>query len=54
MVRFSQFANTKLKAGDVLEVGKPEGKFTFEPQANDKKTMLLLLPEAVLHLFYQF
>jgi ring-1,2-phenylacetyl-CoA epoxidase subunit PaaE len=31
---FSQFANTKLKAGDVLEVGKPEGKFTFEPQAD--------------------
>lgn len=28
---FSQFANTKLKAGDVLEVGQPEGKFTFEP-----------------------
>jgi ring-1,2-phenylacetyl-CoA epoxidase subunit PaaE len=29
---FSQFANAKLKAGDVLEVGSPEGKFTFEPQ----------------------
>lgn len=29
---FSQFANSKLKAGDVLEVGKPEGKFTFEPE----------------------
>jgi chemotaxis methyl-accepting protein methylase len=25
---FSQF-NSKLKAGDVLEVGTPEGKFTF-------------------------
>ncbi|MFV8441369.1 2Fe-2S iron-sulfur cluster-binding protein [Flavobacterium sp. LB2P44] len=34
---FSQFANTKLKAGDVLEVGKPEGKFTFEPQADRQK-----------------
>jgi ring-1,2-phenylacetyl-CoA epoxidase subunit PaaE len=34
---FSQFANTKLKAGDVLEVGKPEGKFTFEPQADRLK-----------------
>ena len=33
---FSQFANTKLKAGDVLEVGQPEGKFTFEPQ-NDRQ-----------------
>jgi ring-1,2-phenylacetyl-CoA epoxidase subunit PaaE len=34
---FSQFANTKLKAGDVLEVGKPEGKFTFEPQLDKQK-----------------
>ena len=34
---FSQFANTKLKAGDVLEVGKPEGKFTFEPQTDRQK-----------------
>lgn len=34
---FSQFANTKLKAGDVLEVGSPEGKFTFEPQSNHQK-----------------
>lgn len=34
---FSQFANTKLKAGDVLEVGKPEGKFTFEPQIDRQK-----------------
>jgi ring-1,2-phenylacetyl-CoA epoxidase subunit PaaE len=31
---FSQFANTKLKAGDTLEVGTPEGKFTFEPETN--------------------
>lgn len=34
---FSQFANTKLKAGDVLEVGKPEGKFTFEPESHNQK-----------------
>ncbi|BDB56256.1 ferredoxin--NADP reductase [Flavobacterium ammonificans] len=34
---FSQFANTKLKAGDVLEVGQPEGKFTFEPQADRQR-----------------
>ncbi len=27
---FSQFANTKLKAGDILEVGDPEGKFIFK------------------------
>ena len=31
---FSQFANTTLKAGDVIEIGKPEGKFTFEPVAD--------------------
>jgi ring-1,2-phenylacetyl-CoA epoxidase subunit PaaE len=34
---FSQFANTKLKVGDVLEVGTPEGKFTFEPHAVHQK-----------------
>ncbi|MBP4141202.1 ferredoxin--NADP reductase [Flavobacterium sp. P4023] len=34
---FSQFANTKLKAGDAIEVGAPEGKFTFEPQADRQK-----------------
>ena len=34
---FSQFANTALKAGDVLEVGQPEGKFTFEPDAERQK-----------------
>ena len=28
---FSTFANTTLKAGDVVEVGTPEGKFTFDP-----------------------
>ncbi|WPR72227.1 ferredoxin--NADP reductase [Flavobacterium sp. NG2] len=37
---FSQFANTKLKAGDVLEVGKPEGKFTFEPEADRQKSYI--------------
>ena len=34
---FSQFANTKLKVGDLIEVGKPEGKFTFEPQVDRQK-----------------
>ncbi|OCB77225.1 ferredoxin--NADP reductase [Flavobacterium crassostreae] len=34
---FSEFANTKLKAGDVLEVGAPEGKFTLEPKADRQK-----------------
>src|SRR3970040_676849 len=34
---FSQFANTKLKAGDILEVGKPEGKFTLETESHNQK-----------------
>jgi ring-1,2-phenylacetyl-CoA epoxidase subunit PaaE len=34
---FSQFANAKLKAGDTLEVGSPEGKFTFEPQSDRQR-----------------
>jgi len=31
---FSVYANEKLKAGDVLEVAVPEGKFLLEPEAN--------------------
>jgi ring-1,2-phenylacetyl-CoA epoxidase subunit PaaE len=34
---FSQFANSKLKANDLLEVGKPEGKFTFVPESHQQK-----------------
>lgn len=34
---FSPFANDRLKAGDTLEVGIPEGKFTFEPDASRQK-----------------
>lgn len=34
---FSQFANTTLKQGDLIEVGFPEGKFTFEPKADAQK-----------------
>jgi hypothetical protein len=30
-------ANSKLKAGDVLEVGTPEGKFTFSLADRQKK-----------------
>ena len=29
--QFSNFANGNLKVGDIIEVGQPEGKFTFEP-----------------------
>lgn len=34
---FSKFANENLKVGDILEVGQPEGKFTFEPNAEKQK-----------------
>lgn len=34
---FSAFANKQLKAGDVIEVGTPEGSFTFKPDAERQK-----------------
>ncbi|WP_297508331.1 ferredoxin--NADP reductase [Flavobacterium sp.] len=34
---FSQFANSNLKVGDVLEVSLPEGKFTFEPKVDRQR-----------------
>ena len=34
---FSKFANENLKVGDILEVGLPEGKFTFEPNPDRLK-----------------
>ena len=34
---FSKFANEQLTAGKVIEVGVPEGKFTFEPNAERQK-----------------
>ena len=34
---FSQFATKTLKPGDLLEVGTPEGNFTFKPDANRQK-----------------
>lgn len=37
---FSTFANSQLKVGDVLEVGTPEGKFTFQPDASRQKNYL--------------
>jgi ring-1,2-phenylacetyl-CoA epoxidase subunit PaaE len=39
---FSQFANTKLKVGQALEVGEPEGKFIFEPSGPTKKLCFYL------------
>ena len=34
---FSKFANANLKVGDLIEVGQPEGKFTFEPHLDRQK-----------------
>lgn len=34
---FSTFANEKLAAGNIIEVGTPEGKFTFEPNFDKQK-----------------
>src|SRR5690606_39248421 len=34
---FSKFANEQLAVGNVIEVGVPEGKFTFEPNADRQK-----------------
>ena len=34
---FSKFANANLRAGDFLDVSKPEGKFTFEPDNEKQK-----------------
>jgi ring-1,2-phenylacetyl-CoA epoxidase subunit PaaE len=34
---FSQFANKSLKAGNTIEVGTPEGKFTFKPKNDNQK-----------------
>lgn len=33
---FSDYANTKLSAGDLLEVMPPEGRFVFSPNSNPK------------------
>ncbi|MGX7667828.1 2Fe-2S iron-sulfur cluster-binding protein [Flavobacterium pedocola] len=33
----STFANEKMKVGDTMEVGTPEGRFTFEPKADNQK-----------------
>jgi ring-1,2-phenylacetyl-CoA epoxidase subunit PaaE len=37
---FSQFANSKLAVGNTIEVGTPEGKFTFEPNAERQKNYM--------------
>lgn len=37
---FSKFANEKLAVGNVIEVGTPEGKFTFEPNPEKQKNYM--------------
>ena len=37
---FSKFANERLAVGNVIEVGTPEGKFTFEPNHERQKNYL--------------
>lgn len=36
---FSDYANSRLKAGDVLEVLPPEGRFVYKPQSLPKKIL---------------
>ncbi|MEZ4792915.1 MAG: ferredoxin--NADP reductase [Gelidibacter sp.] len=36
---FSSFANTALKVGDVLEVAPPNGRFVFEPNSSNARTI---------------
>lgn len=37
---FSKFANEKLAVGNTIEVGTPEGKFTFEPKEDRQKNYM--------------
>lgn len=37
---FSKFANEQLQEGNVLEVGTPEGRFTFEPQSEKQRNYM--------------
>lgn len=37
---FSQYANTQLRVGDVLEVAPPNGRFVFEPKPSTHRTIM--------------
>ena len=39
---FSKFANNQLKVGDELEIGTPEGRFTFEPDTSKERNILTI------------
>jgi ring-1,2-phenylacetyl-CoA epoxidase subunit PaaE len=45
---FSKFANEKLSVGNVIEVGTPEGKFTFEPKADRQKNYAAFVAGSVI------
>ncbi|NND51946.1 MAG: ferredoxin--NADP reductase [Flavobacteriaceae bacterium] len=38
--KFSKYANNELKAGDILEVAPPNGRFVFEADASKNRTVL--------------
>ena len=40
--RFSQFANTKLKVGDIIDVMPPDGKFCYSPERDKKRHVLAI------------
>ena len=39
-VTFSKYANSDLKAGDILEVGTPQGRFTFKAESSAQRIIL--------------
>ncbi|MGL4232389.1 MAG: 1,2-phenylacetyl-CoA epoxidase subunit PaaE [Casimicrobium sp.] len=40
--RFSEYANTKMKAGDTIDVMPPDGKFCFEPSRDAKRHVIAI------------
>jgi ring-1,2-phenylacetyl-CoA epoxidase subunit PaaE len=40
--RFSEYANTKLKAGDAIDVMPPDGKFCFEPSHDARRHVIAI------------
>jgi ring-1,2-phenylacetyl-CoA epoxidase subunit PaaE len=40
--RFSEYANTKLKAGDAIDVMPPDGKFCFEPSRDTRRHVIAI------------
>ncbi|MBT8286674.1 MAG: 2Fe-2S iron-sulfur cluster binding domain-containing protein [Bacteroidia bacterium] len=40
--RFSSYANTELREGDIIEVGQPLGRFTLMPKPNTERTIMAI------------